>query len=361
MNPPKPGAGTVLMLCTAAPGGMAAVVEGYRADGLFARHAVRLIATHQPGSLPRRLIVAVQALLTFVRLLAGGRVRLVHAHMAARGSFWRKSLFAAIARRFGVPVIVHVHGSEMQAFVDALPAWQRRMVATQLEACCCVVALSERWADYLRGLAPAARVVVVPNYVPFPPQPRRHEERPVPRALFLGLLGQRKGIFDLLQALALLRARGVAFQLMVGGNGEVERCRQRIAELGLADRVELLGWVGGEAKQRLLAEADLFVLPSHHEGLPMSLLEAMSWGLPVVSTRVGGIPDLVREGDEGLLVEPGDVEGLAEALARLAASADLRRRLGAAGRQRVQSHFSATVALEALDRLYAECAKELPA
>lgn len=358
MSAPRPSA--VLMLCTAAPGGMAAVVDGYRADGLFDRHQVRLIQTHRPGGLLRRLVIAGAALLTFVRLLAGGRVRLVHAHVAARGSFWRKSLFAVVARRFGVPVILHVHGSEMQAFADALPAWQRRIVAAQLTACCSVIALSDRWADYLRALAPGSHVVVVPNYVPLPPSPRHHVERAVPTVLFLGLLGERKGIFDLLQATALLRDRGIGIRLAVGGNGDVDRCRRHVAELGLVDRVELLGWVSGAAKQRLLSDADLFVLPSYNEGLPMSLLEAMSWGLPVVSTTVGGIPDLVRHDVDGLLVAPGAVEPLADALARLVSSVELRRQFGNAARERVRSHFSGTVVLQALDRLYAECARELP-
>lgn len=145
-------------------------------------------------------------------------------------------------------------------------------------------------------------------------------------------------------------------RLLIGGNGEVEEARVRATELGLLDSVEFLGWIDGERKSRLLSVADIFVLPSYYEGLPISLLEAMSWGIPIISTTVGGIPELVRDGTSGILIEPGDVHALAHALSTLAADGALRDRMGRAGRSQVAESFSRDVVLPRLEGLYSEVA-----
>jgi len=128
----------------------------------------------------------------------------------------------------------------------------------------------------------------------------------------------------------------------------------RAAELGLGDAVEILGWVGGYRKNELLAAADIFVLPSYNESLPISLLEAMSWGVPVISTTVGGIPELIRDGTDGFLIEAADVPALTRALAELADDADLRERMGSAGRSQVAESFSREAVLPRLEQLYAD-------
>ncbi len=344
----------LVMLCTAGKGGMKSVVDGYQADGVFAKYNVKLIATHVEGSIGQRLAAAVKALILFVQLLSTGRVRLVHVHIAMRGSFWRKGLFALVARRFGVPVIGHVHGSEMKAFIAGQSALGRQLIRGQLEAFTRVIALSESWASYLRGVAPNARVVVIPNYVRVPAVVRNCVARRPVQLLFLGLIGDRKGIFDLLQAVARVNAKG-AVRLVIGGNGELDRCRCEIERLGLIGAVEMRGWVSGASKTELLRESDVFVLPSYNEGLPVSILEAMSWGLPVVATHVGGIPDLVRDGVDGLLRQAGDVDGLADAISTLAGSAELRQGMGRSGRARVIERYSDQVVLPMIDRLYDEC------
>ena len=129
--------------------------------------------------------------------------------------------------------------------------------------------------------------------------------------------------------------------------------RVRAEELGIADHVELLGWVRGEDKERLLATAVLYVLPSYNEGLPVSVLEAMAAGLPILTTPVGGIPEAVTDGVEGFLVEPGDVRTLADRLERLLADADLARRMGVAARHKVEAAFSANAVVPQLEAMYA--------
>ncbi|PTQ82031.1 glycosyl transferase family 1 [Nitrosospira multiformis] len=126
-------------------------------------------------------------------------------------------------------------------------------------------------------------------------------------------------------------------------------------ELGVSDKILFAGWLGKAEKDHLLARAAIFVLPSYHEGVPMAILEAMSWGIPIVTTPVGGMPEVVTEGQEGLLVNSGDIVGLAHALARLLAAPSLRRAFGERGRHKIESRFSikvlATATGTVVDRL----------
>lgn len=344
----------LVMICTAARGGMRSVVEGYRNDGVFERWNVLLISPHVEAGLLKRLATAALAMFQFFGLLIRRRVGLVHCHAAMKGSFWRKSLFALLARALGVPVIFHLHGSEMKTFVSRQPKIARRLIAWVLSRQSVVVVLSQSWADYVLSISPEARVQILPNYVSLPDLSTKYE--PIAnkvRLLFLGLVGTRKGVYDLLPAFQKAFGSCNGLELTIGGNGEVERAQALAQELGVAEHVCFAGWVSGDDKLRLLQEADIYVLPSYNEGLPVSILEAMSWGVPVISTRVGGIPELINQGQDGLLIDAGDCEGLAKAILQLAESASVRRAMGATARNRVVTGFSKAVVLPELESLYA--------
>jgi glycosyltransferase involved in cell wall biosynthesis len=174
--------------------------------------------------------------------------------------------------------------------------------------------------------------------------------------LFLGRLGARKGVYDLLEAFVVVARHFPESRLRLGGDGDLDAVRNRAADLGIADRVDVLGWVSGEAKNQELAKADVYALPSYNEGLPMSVLEAMAAGLPVLTCPVGGIPDAVTNGVEGFLVPPGDVPALSSRLQALLADESLRQRMGDTARYRVQTQFSASAAIERVGVLYEELA-----
>jgi glycosyltransferase involved in cell wall biosynthesis len=141
-------------------------------------------------------------------------------------------------------------------------------------------------------------------------------------------------------------------KLVLGGTGDLAGVQQLAAELGISDRVSCPGWLGPDRKNAALAGSLIFLLPSHHEGMPMALLEAMSWGLPVIATPVGGIPQVVDDEVSGLLVAVGDIEGLATQIERLLADTALRERLGANARARIETDFSLRDALEKLTAIY---------
>jgi len=172
--------------------------------------------------------------------------------------------------------------------------------------------------------------------------------------VFLGKFGRRKGIFDLLGALAELKVYFPGIRLRCGGDGDIPGVVARAAELGLSDDVEVLGWVSGAAKQRVLAEGTIYVLPSYAEGLPISVLEAMEAGMPVVATAVGGIPDAIEDGVEGFLVSPGDISSLVNRISLLLQNPDMRSSMGLEAKMKVAAIFSPASVLPQIEALYSE-------
>ena len=162
-----------IMVCPSARGGMRSVVEGYAEDGFLAAHDVRLVSSYVEGGFVRRQLVALRAVVRVTTLLATRSVELVHVHAAMKGSFWRKAVFAGLARSRGVPVLLHLHGSEMKEFYGRQPAWLKRTIVRQLTRATRVVVLSESWRAFVAEIAPAAKPVVVPNYVRVPERPAR--------------------------------------------------------------------------------------------------------------------------------------------------------------------------------------------
>jgi glycosyltransferase involved in cell wall biosynthesis len=274
--------------------------------------------------------------------------------LASRASFWRKSVICLLARAAGRPYILHVHGGEMMQFYEdeSSPAVQRFIRSIYSHASL-VLALSEDWRRNLLRICPSMRVEVLHNAVALPDESRlRRLQTRAPAILALGDLRQRKGTYDLVRAFARIAASYPRLELVCAGNGETQAVRDLAEQLDVGARVSCPGYLRGEQKAAELAGATIFVLPSYAEGMPMALLEAMSWGLPVIASRVGGIPQLVEHEVTGLLIEPGDIDGLAAACQRLLDSPALQERLGRAARARVEERFSVDAALEQLSRIY---------
>lgn len=347
---------SILMVGTdlAGTGGIRAVVCGYIDAGLFDRYRCIYVATHCQGSAWTKAAMAVRGWWRVARALATLDAPLVHIQTASRASFWRKSVVCLLARAARRPYLLHVHGGEFMKFYgEESSRLAQRFIRHTLAHAALVIALSQEWRERLARIAPTARIEVVPNGVRLPDiqalgQPRDRE----PSVLFVGDLIRAKGVYDLLHAFARIAGRFPRLELTCAGGGEMEALRRLAAEHGLQQRVACRGWLGPDRLRAELAGASVFVLPSYAEGMPMALLEAMSWGLPVIATPVGGVPQVIEHEENGLLVGPGDIEGLAAAMARLLSEAALRERLGAAARRTIETRFSLDVTLDRLGEVY---------
>jgi glycosyltransferase involved in cell wall biosynthesis len=336
-------------------GGVRAVVRGYLDGGLFDRYDCVYVASHRAGNSWVKVTTALKAWARVALLLRKLDAPLVHVQTASRGSFWRKFVVCLLARAARRPYIVHLHGGGFTRFYEnESSSLGRRLIRSTLAHAALVIALSEEWRERLLRICPTAKVEVLHNAVAIPESAElRRLEGDEPTLLFLGHLLRDKGVYDLVLSFALVAVRFPRLKLVLGGIGDINEVMQLAAQLGIKDRVCCPGWLGPESKAAALAGSTIFMLPSYAEGMPMALLEAMSWRLPVIATPVGGIPQVVEHEVNGLLVNAGDVDGLAAAIARLLENQALRERVGAAARATVEIRFSLNEALAKLSGIYA--------
>lgn len=343
----------IVMLGTdfSAPGGITAVIRSYRNAGLFDEWPIRFIATYRRDTTRDKVATALSAMRKFLGLLLRGRVAAVHAHSAARASFWRKSLFLVVGGILGARTILHLHSGLFPTYYrEHCGFFRRAAIRWMLRRVDRLVVLTPSWVDRLREIEPKARIVVIGNGV----EPIKRRREPEPRTvLFLGRLRAEKGIMELLHAASLVAPDLVGLRIVCAGDGDIQELGRIAVDLGIGDLVEFPGWVEGEAKDALLSRATVFALPSHFEGLPVGVLEAMVNGIPVVATRVGGIPDVVNDSC-GRLVSPGDVEGLASALREILSDDARRTAMGEACRERVLAEFDMKHVTACVASLYSE-------
>ena len=264
----------------------------------------------------------------------GGLWQVVALQHCAASWFNAPAEQAASARR----VILYLHGGAFDRYHAGLSSLERAWVRRSIQGARVVLVLSESWADWLRQAIGHPDVRVLPNPV-LPAVLPTDVPREAQTLLFLGRLEPEKGVFVLVEALARLAPAHPQLRAVLAGEGDLAGVRKAALDAGVAGRIELPGWVDGDAKARLLARAGIFVLPSRFEGLPMALLEAQAAGLPVVATRVGGIPQVVTDDDNGRLAEPDDVASLVAALGPLLDDAPRAARMGARGRERVLAGY----------------------
>jgi glycosyltransferase involved in cell wall biosynthesis len=314
--------------------------------------AVRLVTRGGHG-LARGALVYSAAVAKFWLAANDRRVDLIHINLASGGSALRKAMLGRCARRLGVPYVVHLHSGRFDRFWQAAGPRFAAVINRFFAESDAIIVLGQYWADMVVSRVPSARakIVVLPNAT----APQSRDCKPTGgghvRITFLGKLGPNKGTPVLLQALAGLRDR-MDWIATIGGNGAVEESRALAERLEIADRVRFPGWLDAQSVDKQLSQTDIFVLPSLSEGLPMAILEAFAWGIPVVATPVGCIPEVVRNNHNGIIVPVGGVSELAGALRRLIQDPVLRRALGDACRRDHANLFDINVYLPRLAAIW---------
>ena len=269
---------------------------------------------------------------------------LVHIHAAGRGSALRKFFVVNLASALGMPTILHLHDYNFRAFCAQLPASAFKLIKYMFRRADHIIVLGS--SDYELMLSDLRlepkRVTIIPNAVPAPPAatPETTPDANGVRILFLGNLSRRKGVHDLVDALASARLARLPWRATLAGGGhELETFREQATRTGVADKIDFLGWLPTPEVRGLLASSDILVLPSYDEGLAMSVLEGMSYGLAIVCTPVGALAEAIEDSVSGLIVRPGDVDGLSLALWRCIDDAALRKRLRLGARKRFAAQY----------------------
>lgn len=334
-------------------GGVSSVERIYLDAWDRERYALRHLATFVDGGMFRKLARLLLALLRYLQLLLTWRPDIVHIHFSWRASFYRKVVFvllAVVARR---RIVMHCHSGGFSGFYNGQGRIGKMLIRGILNLADALIVVSESLGDFFEGLDLKVPIRVLNNPVAMTDVfTRTGTLQPDPVILALGKLCRQKGTYDLLSALRKVKEPFPNVRLWLGGDGELESVKRVIDSLGLVDNVRLLGWVDEADKQAALQAATLFVHCSYFEGMPMAILEAMQHELPVVATNVGGIPELITHQQTGVLIEPGDVQGLSDRIISLLQDGEARARLGQAARQSVHSRFAATRVVNQLLNTY---------
>jgi glycosyltransferase involved in cell wall biosynthesis len=288
------------------------------------------------------------------------QVDLLHIAVALRGSLYRKLILSRWARFCGVPYVLHEHGAGFDEIWPSLPHFLAAATDRMFRESVAIVVLDNNWAKFISRRLPtcAGKITVIPNGTPSVPAVQHRPQNDAVQITFLGELGHRKGTPQLVEALGAIAKRN-DWVATIAGNRDIEPTKKRLRELGIADRVSVPGWLSPALTADLLYRTDIFVLPTFREVLPISILEAMSYGIAIVTTPVNSIPDAIENNKTGLLVPPGDVPALANALTKLISDPDARRRFGAAARKKHANQFEIKICVARIIELWQRVSTEV--
>lgn len=350
-------------------GGIAAVCAGYMqsrvAQVCNVRHLRQKVppgaGTNRLKRLAVRVLNAVGLVLRFLGVMLVFRPRIVHVRTGSYGGFYVKALLVLLARATGAKALLHVHGGEFERFYTLASRLGKRVILWSLRRASRVIAISRTMKGMFERIGLDGRhVEVIEDAVALPAEGVSYRPQGAPGdpvcVLFLNRATIAKGVLELIDAVAQVHRTRGGLRCDVYGpeSPDWPEFRSRIAQANAGAYISLSGATWGEAKERAFRAADIYVLPSHVEALPNGLLEGMSYGLPCIATNVGGVPTILQDGQNGLMIPAKDSAALAGAIERLAGDAALRRRLGQAGRQTVIERFTWDRCAEKILRLYAD-------
>lgn len=333
-------------------GGISAVVNEMYAAGLDKRVDLKYIGTMKEGSKLKKLFVAAFAYARFLRELAWCDV--VHVHFSSDASYYRKSYFMRAAHRHGKKLVLHQHGGDFKTFYNVeLGDSKKKRLRDTLSMGDVMLVLTRSWKEFFSGIVSGDKIMVFPNGVMTGAGSGfSNKNKDFNKILFLGRICKDKGIEELLAAMKLVHEDYPEVKLYIGGIYEDEYFREKVDSCG--DYVKYLGWVSGQEKDSYLEECGILVLPSYYEGFPVSIIEAMLRRSAVVASNVGGIPDIIQDGADGILIPPKDSEAIKNSLEKLISDTNFAMDLGEKGREKVLKNYSIEKNIDKLVGIYSK-------
>lgn len=336
-------------------GGITSVVKAHELGQQWSDFGCEWIETHRDGNLLVKFIWMLKGWCRFICKLPS--CDLVHIHTSEPPSALRKSVFfMPLARLMHKKVIVHFHSFSPDTTIRSRYGILYRYLFNKADR---VIVLSEYWKREVEKEFPSAKVNVIYNpclttvknmAVGFADYNGAVPEQKT--ILYAGTVNRRKGYADLIKAFAKIASKHQDWQIVFAGNGDIKEGMALAESLGISSQTKWLGWVSGANKDRAFQEASVFCLPSYAEGFPMSVLDAWGYGLPVITTPVGGIPDIAIDGENMLLFSPGDTEALATCLKRIIDDEELRKNISRASVTLAKTVFNINTINKQLGNLY---------
>jgi glycosyltransferase involved in cell wall biosynthesis len=299
---------------TETKGGMATVIQNMLEDTyLNTNYNLRYVISHVEKTILHKMYYTVKTINYLI--INNKNYDIIHLHSASGASIYRKGLFVSISKLFRKKVILHMHGADFDAFFNNTNKLSKYIIRKIFKWCDNILLLSDSWLKYFKENIMDNNLLVLNNGV-FTNKFEKYicNNSQYNKFLFLGRLGYRKGVYDIIKAVDILVNQHNInnFKIYLAGDGEINEVSTIINKLKLENNIKVLGWINNEIKKEYFIKSDYLLLPSYDEGLPMSLIEGMASGKILISTFVGGIPDLIVNGENGFLMKPGDVEKLVD-------------------------------------------------
>lgn len=328
-------------------GGITSVVKAYENSPLWAKFHCKWIETHRDGGAFTKLSYLLKGFLQF--LLCVPFYDIIHIHTSEPPSALRKVLFMAVSELLGKKVIVHFHSFSVDTTIKSKYQWVYRYLFGKAD---CVLVLSKYWQDELCDTFGFNEDKVKVLYNPCTTEISNKVYPKKKEILYAGTVNARKGYADMINAFAKVADKYHDWCIVFAGNGEIEEGKALASRLGIDKQTVFLGWVRGNDKDKAFKEASIFCLPSYAEGFPMGVLDAWAYGLPVITTPVGGIPDIAKDGTNCLLFNPGDTNKLAEQMDKMMSSEELRKLVASESNELAKGIFSVDKVTERLGNIY---------
>lgn len=320
---------------------------------LSQRVKIKRIVTLRDQNIFNKIYMLISSLLiTFIYLIGRRKNTVAHIHTSSRNSFLRKSLYIRIIKYFNVPIILHLHAPDFHEYYEESDEKQRAYIRKIFLMADKIIVLSNSWKEwYINTIEKNPPTVIYNGVDDFMVSDEQISKRNN-NILFMGTLCERKGTYDLLKAFQLVLHKHSDAKLILAGGGEIDKCKILAKNLDIISSVDFVGWIDYEKKKVLLNNNKVFVLPSYNEGFPLTILEAMSARLPVISTIVGGIPEEIENHESGFLINPGDIEALSVKINDILGDNELTDYISENARKRYLEHFRLSEIVKDIENIY---------
>lgn len=329
-------------------GGMTTVVNGYFENGLNKKVELRYIESATEGRILTKYKNERRGIKEYKKCI--DEYDIVHIHMASNRSTYRKIKYIYIAKKHNKKVVLHIHGGGFKDFFNKQTPRNKKYIINSLAKADSVIVLSSQWKNYFDALL-EMDTVVINNAVKIEELPKKNWDNSL---LYLGRINKAKGIYDLIDSMAALKRNGFVFKLYVAGAGDDEKVSEIIHKLGLESNITMLGWLGEEEKKKYLRSCSYIVLPSYFEGMPMAVLEGMSYGCIPITTMVGGLGDIITDGVNGFEIEPGKPDNICKKIIEAIKMSDEKKnRMSKMARHRIKTDYDSEIMTEKILDVYA--------
>ncbi len=334
-------------------GGVIAVTKNYL-DTEWGNWEYIYVATQKDGNGVIKLLCFLKGYLSILILLLRKKIDFAHLQTTENGSFFRKGIILRLLKKHKIPVILQ-HHIDYRDFYNQCNERKRRFIRKTFALADMNVMLGECYSKWVRSLVPQAKTRVLYNAVNT--YPRNAYDIDGKYIMFLGWLSDRKGIYDLLKAIKRIdKSLDENIRFLLCG-GEEDKIKPIIREYQIEKRIGYIGWVNKEKKEDLLSKTIIHILPSYREGLPMSVLETMAYGIPNIVSDIPIMQEIITDFSTGVVVKTGNVEQIADAIVRLSKDKNLRKKISENSFDLIEERFCLNKHLEGLRKIYKDVYK----